>query len=120
MTTQFPHLSTCLDIKQSKHYPDKVGMMDRRTIRTRDCVAGILLLSDLCKDNPDFEGKLFGRIATHREDIVSGIDFRIYSGTGHLMDIDFTMDRSRFLGKVGHKKPSDTKKIALIDGTILL
>jgi hypothetical protein len=120
MSTQFPFLSKTLGIKQSKIYPDIPWQgIDRRTIRTRDSVAGILLLSELREQNPDFNGKLEGRISTHREDIKHGVDYRIFDKDGRLLiDVDFTMSNDRFLQKKRNSK--NPIQIILINSQILL
>ncbi len=124
MNTLFPFLSDTLDIKESKYFPNQVWVsIDRRTIRTRDYVAGILLLSELSEDYPDLKGRLHGRLSTHREDLYHGVDFRIFSDISkHLIDIDFTMDRHRYSEKVKRQENvvDYPKKIALINGSLLL
>jgi hypothetical protein len=124
MNTLFPFLSDTLDIKESKYFPNQVWTsIDRRTIRTRDYVAGTLLLSELWENYPDLKGRLYGRISTHREDILHGIDFRIFSDqSNHLMDVDFTMDRYRYNEKVKRQEGiiHYPKKIVLINGSLLL
>ena len=124
MNTLFPFLSDTLDIKESKYFPNQIWVsIDRRTIRTRDYVAGILLLSELWENYPDLKGRLHGRISTHREDIYHGVDFKIFSDTSnHLMDVDFTMDRHRYSQKVKRQEGiiHYPKKIALINGSLLL
>ena len=48
MHTQFPYLSDLLKIKESTKIPNKSNeFIDRKTIRTRDYVTGILFLSEL-------------------------------------------------------------------------
>ncbi len=123
MSTTFPYLSDRLEVKKSQKYPDISWWCDRITIRTRDFLAGILLMSELYEDNPDLNGKMSGRLATHREDVLHWIDFRIYGPDRiHLIDIDFTMDTGRYGDKLRWKHWVDNKvkKIALINGSLLL
>ena len=124
MHTQFPYLSDLLKIKESTKIPNKSNeFIDRKTIRTRDYVTGILFLSELWENNPDLKGRIHGRIGTHREDLYHGIDFRIFSDDGkHLMDLDFTMNKGSYVKKIERQKHTTDypRKIALINGSVLL